>query len=337
MTTQAYQLVDDIDGLRKAILDRPPFRRNVLGVDRQTALDAFSSFVECYDLSNPEIAHKRSHTMRVTLDADEIAARASLGEHLYADSDLEDGDVAGDWVPDAGVCFLSGLLHDVGRFPQYSMYRTYVDRQSFPHAEMSYDMLGKFGMLRRFIPSGDGQGATGEMEQAYLLQAVRRHSLFDIGPVGGEERSYCEILRDADRIDILEAYCHAISSPRFLSLVAETAAAMDGCGEMPSVQPVDAPFVSSMARTGHLGFFVSDGVLADLRRGGMVDKRHLVTAGDHIMVTVALYSGIHTEIAKKMLAERGTMTAIGEAVIRAYGNADATGTLVSAIRSVIGI
>lgn len=332
MERQAYHLVDDIDVLREAIVSQGDFKGgNRLGVSRSASIGEFSAYASCYDLSNPEIAHKYSHTLRVTLDADEMATRAVSGEPLYAPGKVQLRSLFPAWRPDSGVCFLMGLLHDLGRFPQYAMYRTYSDMGSFPHAEISYAMLADFKMLRKFVNVADDDHE-GKSLADCMLRSIRCHSLLDVSGTTGSERAYYDILRDADKIDILEAYCHAISSPDFKALVDVTEQAMAGNGELPSVAPADAPFINEMARMRRKGFAVSDGVADNVRRGGLVDRRNIQTAADATLSCLAMYSGMETQIAKDIISERHTMEVIEESVIESYGAEDPSGEFVALVR-----
>lgn len=330
----AYHLTDDVIELRGQAGTGDFAGGNMLGVSREEAIGAFVSYVTCYDMSNPQIAHKCSHTLRVTLDADEIATRATAGDPLYATGRRQRKELLPGWVPDEGACFLMGLLHDLGRFPQYAMYRTYSDMASFPHAEMSYEMLGKFGMMGCFVSYPDDDRNARCLADR-VLRSIRCHSLLSIDGVTGTERAYYDILRDADKTDILEAYCHAISSPDFREQVANARDAIASGNPAPQVAPADAPFVNEMARMEESGFSVSDAVVADILSNGLVDRRNIRTAGDAILSCVAMYSGIETEIARAILSERETMTVVADAVIGTYGGEDSSGTLERMVRTIV--
>lgn len=88
-----------------------------------------------------------------------------------------------------------GILHDIGRFEQVKQYNTFVDKDSFDHAEYSAQLL-EDGLIRRFIPD------TTEYDQV-IINSVRFHSRFKLPEtLQGLERMQAQLIRDADKIDI---------------------------------------------------------------------------------------------------------------------------------------
>ncbi|MEW6572335.1 MAG: HD domain-containing protein [Bacillota bacterium] len=87
------------------------------------------------------------------------------------------------------------LLHDVGRFKQYAVYRTFKDHLSENHA-----LLG----LRELEHAGVFSGLAAE-EQAIITKAIEYHNLRDL-PAGMPERTllFARLIRDADKLDILK-------------------------------------------------------------------------------------------------------------------------------------
>ena len=149
--------------------------------DRNKVIEAFQNYVAAYDPSDPKIRLKIDHTYRVAGLCGQIAA--SVG----ADRDL---------------AWLCGMLHDIGRFEQVRRYNTFVDAQSVDHAELSCTLLFKDGLLKDFAPG------LGEREQALLHRAIASHSLYRLPEdLTEEERTACNILRDADKIDIFRVNC----------------------------------------------------------------------------------------------------------------------------------
>lgn len=148
-------------------------------IDRQRVIDRFQSYTADYDAKDPKIALKIGHTYRV----------AALCERI-ARSEGMDGE-------DADLAWLLGMLHDIGRFEQLRRYDTFVDAISVDHAQLGADLLfGEEKLAREFIC---------EQGEDYLIEtAVRVHSAYRV-PADLDKRveTYCHILRDADKIDIL--------------------------------------------------------------------------------------------------------------------------------------
>ncbi|MBP3884017.1 MAG: HD domain-containing protein [Olsenella sp.] len=155
-------------------------------VDRTLARDAFEAYVSGYDARNPRIALKVEHTIRVAELCDEIARSLGLSP--------EEIDLA----------WLVGLLHDVGRFEQVRRYNSFNDRATVSHAALGVEVLfgtrAQEGIIRNFAPSPD--------EDGLIRRSVALHSELRL-PDSLEERdrTFCNILRDADKIDILKVNC----------------------------------------------------------------------------------------------------------------------------------
>ncbi len=144
--------------------------------DREKIERVFAAYTEDYNPKDPKIRLKIDHTYRV----------ADLCERI------------GQTVPgvDPELCWVSGMLHDIGRFEQVRRYHTFVDAQSVDHARFGADLLFREGLADRF------GSFTGE-ELKILETAIRNHNKFRIDEEVPEEiRDYCRILRDADKIDI---------------------------------------------------------------------------------------------------------------------------------------
>lgn len=156
-------------------------------MDKDRALEAFRSYVSAYDASNPRIALKVEHTLHVTELCERIASELGLARN------------------DVELAWLVGLLHDIGRFEQVRRWDTFNDAASQSHAALGVEVLfdqqdGALPLVRRFAddPSHD----------ALLRCAVGTHSDYRL-PEGLDPRTrtLCQILRDADKIDILRVNC----------------------------------------------------------------------------------------------------------------------------------
>ncbi|MCI2047763.1 MAG: HD domain-containing protein [Faecalibacterium sp.] len=151
-------------------------------IDRKAAGKAFSAYVQAYDPQNPKIALKIAHTYRVAALCETIAQSQSL---CSADIDL---------------AWLTGLLHDVGRFEQVRRYGTFNDAESIDHALLGARILFEEGRIRDYLASPD--------EDELLETVIRLHSVYRLPQqLGTRARMFCHILRDADKVDILRANC----------------------------------------------------------------------------------------------------------------------------------
>ena len=157
-------------------------------MDRNRAHEAFIAYVSAYDPTNPRIALKVDHTLRV----------AALCERIASSTSDDDAFVELAW--------LAGLLHDIGRFEQVRRYDTFNDGASVPHAALGAEIL--------FSTSGASTGeplirafAEPELDEA-LRTAVATHSDYRLpDQLDPRTRMLCQVLRDADKIDILKVNC----------------------------------------------------------------------------------------------------------------------------------
>jgi len=88
------------------------------------------------------------------------------------------------------------LFHDLGRFEQFTKYKTFSDSESENHAALGVKILNKEGVLA-CLP---------EEERKLVLKAVEYHNLMEIpGSVNPSSKLhfFCRLIRDADKIDIL--------------------------------------------------------------------------------------------------------------------------------------
>lgn len=154
-------------------------------IDRARAHQAFADYTAAYDPDDPKIRLKIDHTYRV----------AALCERIARSAGLSGADVDTAW--------LCGLLHDVGRFEQVRRYGTFNDGESVSHAALGVDVLFGEGRVRDYVDEGEGL-------DGLLRTAVGTHSDYRL-PEGLDARTrmFCDVLRDADKVDILKAFCES--------------------------------------------------------------------------------------------------------------------------------
>ena len=157
-------------------------------LDRKVAERAFTDYTSEYDLDNTMIRLKAEHTIKVAQIAERIAV--SIG--------MKDDEIDFAW-------FL-GLLHDIGRFEQVRRYGTFSDAKSIDHAELGADLLFRDGLLDNFIKGCEASELSRWISGRWreiAERAIRLHNKLAL-PEGLDDtmRTYCELLRDADKADI---------------------------------------------------------------------------------------------------------------------------------------
>ena len=151
-------------------------------INRERVRRAFDEYVAAYDAQDPKIHLKIEHTYAVAALCERIARTVG--------------------APDAEFSWLCGMLHDIGRFEQIRRYNTFIDAVSVDHAAFGADLLFREGLLARFAPEFS------EADTAVLECAIRSHSAYRLSPGLREtEAMYCNILRDADKLDIFRVDC----------------------------------------------------------------------------------------------------------------------------------
>lgn len=183
-------------------------------INREHIKKAFQEYTDRYDSTNPKIELKIDHTYRV----------ANLCEQIAQSLELSAAEV--------DLAWLSGMLHDVGRFEQLRRYNTFSDAQSIDHARFAVELLYDEGLIADYVPEisttelvadartwrsmgGANESPTAQSEDMPLsdiLQTLRiaigEHSAYRIQK-GLDERTrmFCQILRDADKVDIFRVIC----------------------------------------------------------------------------------------------------------------------------------
>ena len=164
---------------------------------REQITGRFLGYIRGYDLQDPKIRLKMDHSFRVAKLCERIAAEqadaAAAGETSAAGA----GNI------DINLIWLIGLLHDIGRFEQVRRYGTFVDARSVDHARLGADLLFQEGLLEQI----SGGFLTGQ-EQAAAEVSIRNHNRYRIDEtLPQKQTAYCNILRDADKIDIFRVLC----------------------------------------------------------------------------------------------------------------------------------
>ncbi len=148
-------------------------------LDRQRVKEQFASYTRNYDPEDTKIALKIAHTYRVADNCEQIARSI----------DLNDEEVDFAW--------LSGMLHDIGRFEQVKRYNTFIDSESVDHAEFGADLL--FGQDRLISEYNDDRSLDEMLEIV-----IRQHNKYRVrNDIDDNTLVFCNILRDADKVDIL--------------------------------------------------------------------------------------------------------------------------------------
>jgi len=96
------------------------------------------------------------------------------------------------------------LLHDVGRFAQFTRYGTFADGRSVNHAELGVEIL-QVGAVLAELPA---------FERNLILQVIRYHNRIRVPAEASDHcRFYTKMLRDADKLDIWRVVTNHYADP----------------------------------------------------------------------------------------------------------------------------
>lgn len=194
-----YMVCADLNGLIDVVesINKPV-------INRKNVINAFAEYVRNYDPSDEKIKLKIDHTYRVAGMCQRIAESLGLSE------------------PDVDIAWLLGMLHDIGRFEQIRRFGTFNDAQSVDHAEFGADLLFKECLIRKFAEGYYeecelARSGNEEAEQiiknnehhnkdtGLLEMAIRQHNKYRVKEgLTERQRMFCDILRDADKVDIFK-------------------------------------------------------------------------------------------------------------------------------------
>ncbi|HYQ47688.1 MAG TPA: HD domain-containing protein [Thermodesulfovibrionales bacterium] len=97
-----------------------------------------------------------------------------------------------------------GLLHDIGRFPQYAQYRTFRDSISVNHGRLGAEVIENENILIG-IPAN---------ERKMIMDAVRFHNAPSVpGDLDAETIFFLKMIRDADKLDIWRVFAEYYAKP----------------------------------------------------------------------------------------------------------------------------
>jgi len=96
------------------------------------------------------------------------------------------------------------LFHDLGRFRQYSEYKTFQDRKSRNHG-----LLGELTLLENNVLKD-----LPDKEQQLILQSIKFHNAFEIPNIFDDySKLFLKMVRDADKLDIFRVFIKYYESP----------------------------------------------------------------------------------------------------------------------------
>lgn len=148
-------------------------------MDLEILKKSFDEHVKKFDLTDIGIYRKYEHSKRVMYYSYKIAKDNNFNE------------------VDTEICIIAGLLHDYGRFEQWTKYHTYNDLESFDHAELGIKLLFEDGEIKKFTLNEDYYDV--------IYNAIKYHNKFEVpSNLSDNHKKIVNVIRDADKIDICD-------------------------------------------------------------------------------------------------------------------------------------
>lgn len=196
---------------------------------------------------------KQIHTGYVTGIARQLARHLELSPH------------------DIQLAEIMGLFHDVGRFRQYSIYKTFNDAQSEDHADLGLKVLAEEMPYLQALSDEDAQ---------LVRFAIQNHNKKEIAATEDRRQLlFARLLRDADKLDI-----YRVLSP-YLS--------PEGADKAPK-------FIKSDASQ-----LVSPDFVEAFAAGKQADYKKLRTHGDRKLIRLMWVYDINYSWTLRKMVERG--------------------------------
>lgn len=147
-------------------------------INIEEAKEEFIKYTENFNTKDENIERKQQHSLRVMKIAEQIATNLKLNEEQIQ------------------LATLIGLLHDIGRFKQYTDIGLGNNLEGFDHGDYGTKLLFKEGLIRKFIE-------TNKYDEI-IKKSIKNHNKFSIETaLTQEELLFAKLIRDADKIDIL--------------------------------------------------------------------------------------------------------------------------------------
>jgi putative nucleotidyltransferase with HDIG domain len=160
--------------------------------DLDTFKDWFSEYTRTFYTDNAEDSRNVDLKVRHTYFVCENIVGIAKEEHL-GDNDLMIAETA-------------ALFHDIGRFLQYSRYKTFRDSISVNHGRLGAEVLDKENILR-YLPLHERQ---------LIINTVRFHNAFEVPPLEDQKNVlFLKLIRDADKLDIWRVFAEYYQSPEY--------------------------------------------------------------------------------------------------------------------------
>lgn len=205
---------------------------------------------------NENIKLKQKHSLRVFKNASNIAKSINVyGQDLF-------------------IAQLCGLFHDIGRFEQFTKYKTFKDDESVYHGALGVDVMLKEGFIRN----------EDQKIQDIVFDAIYNHGLISIEKTNESSLLFSKITRDADKIDIFKIVAKYYRDPG----------------------PRNIALEYGLENSNYISDIVHDNFFQEK----MIDKKDLKTLNDFKLMQIAWIFDLNFEYTKKIIYEKSYINSI---------------------------
>ena len=197
---------------------------------------------------------KEKHTGYVTANCIELSKDLNFSKH------------------DTEIAEIIGLFHDVGRFRQYSIYKTFNDADSEDHADLAVKVIEELDFFKKISA----------VDYEIIKFAIQQHNKKNIAPCDDERKIlFAKVIRDADKLDIYR--------------VLEPFLAQENADKMPNFIKNSSNLVAD----------VSPDFVENFVTGKQADYRKIRTNGDRKIVRLMWIYDVNFVWTMKKIIERG--------------------------------
>lgn len=161
-------------------------------IDSKYFYNWFHNYVSTFygedEFVNENIKLKEEHTKRVCENANMISSSLKLNDE------------------DKAIAETAALFHDIGRFKQFKIYKTFNDKISENHGLLGIKVLKEEKVLDMLSAK----------EREYIYKAVENHNIFKLDEKTEEKtKLFSKIIRDADKLDIYKVVTDYYKDPEY--------------------------------------------------------------------------------------------------------------------------
>lgn len=141
----------------------------------------FDEYVKKFDMNDFGIKFKYEHSYRVRDLSIKYATNLGFSSR------------------DIYIAGVIGLLHDVGRFRQWTKYKTFDDTKSIDHGDLAVEILFDEGLISFLNLNSE--------EKEIVKFAIKYHNKLFIEETTDERKlKHAKLIRDTDKIDIFKVH-----------------------------------------------------------------------------------------------------------------------------------